>query len=216
MEKFVAKKAKNNSKILDAGRYDVIISRAVILTDRCKNLMGERKTAEELKAKNVDWTDERKVLAGVFTCKDGVITERFRDFGFVRFDDLEDKDGHFKSAYDEPYAINQETNERVICPTKSENAQNILHQLFGACQTQDKDGNWDMLMKFDENDEPLEERGIDDLIGCRLSIEVKAKTYKDESAPASVGNFRVFGYKAGVKSVEDVSEPVKAEEKEDF
>lgn len=215
MENFVAKKAKNTSKVLDAGRYDVIINRAVVLTDRCKNLSGERKTAEELKAKNVDWTDERKVVAIVFGGKEGVITERFRDFGFVRFDDLEDKEGHFKSAYEEPYAINQKSGKRVVCPTKSENATNILNQLFCACQTQNEKGEWVDLMEFDEKDQPVEDRGIEDLIGCRLSIEVKSKSYKDESAPASVGNFRKHGYKTGTRSVENVTEK-KEEEVENF
>lgn len=217
MDKFIAKKATNGSKVLDQGRYDVNINRAVIITDRCKNLNGERKTAEELKTKGVDWTDERKVLAIVFTCKSGVITERFRDFGFARFDDLEDKEGHFKSAYEEPYAINTETNERVVCPIKSENASNILNQLFGNCQMQNEEGEWIDLMQFDENDQPTEERGIEDLIGCRLNIEVKSKSYNDKNAPASVGNFRKYGFTAsGNRQLEDVTAKEQTEDQENF
>ena len=216
---YVPSAVNRDGAILDPGRYDVIIAQVKVVTDRQKNLQGEMKTAEELAKKKIDWKDSQQQLAVVFSQPGkGVITERFNTVGFMRYEELADTTGHYASSYEEPYAINEDSGERVPDPDRSSKALNIINELFDAVEVEAKDGEWIKLVQFTEDDEGnktivanikdgdgLREPNTSDLIGSRLNVSVVAKEYGGRQVSSEVKHFRRWGFTPASKGVQDMA-----------
>lgn len=196
---YVPKRPENILEHLSEGRHDVVISRVAIINDRMKNWSGLMKTAEELKASGVDWADSHEQLGVTFSkAGSGMVTTRLNTVGFVRYADLSETDGFFASTGDEGYAIDEKTNERVISKKNQAIALDIMNQLFANAETLNEDGEWKPLCEFDEDGNPTSEVGIEDLLKCRVSIEVIDKKYKGKGVPPDVINYRKYGHGSNI------------------
>lgn len=207
---FVPGAVDRSNQLLAVGRHDVMIKTVKIVNDRMKNLDGELKTQEELDAKRIDWKDSRDQLAIVyFAPKKGMITARLNTCGFDRFAELENTDGHFQSAYEEPYAVNVETGERVLSEKRTGNAKNIINEMFDSMEVQNAEGEWIKLVQIEED--PVsgdkttlanmkDEKGnprqpnITDLVGARCNINVVGKTYGDKTVSSEVKGWKRHGF----------------------
>ena len=191
--KFKSGEVDRTANLLPVGRHDVRIARAIIVTDRMKDLQGTLKTEAELQAKGVDYKDVVQQLAVTYTRKGGgVLTHRYNTAGFERYGEMEDPEGFFCSAHPEGYAVNEETGERVVDPEREKQCENILNELFEAAGLEHGSS-------------------YQDLEGCELSIEV----YHDEWEGRAIPKVRA-PRKVGYSSVGVVETAAAEEEDADF
>lgn len=172
---------------LPAGRQDVTIKQVYYTTDHYKTL----KTAEK-KATLPAWSDETDQLAIVFQNKNGVDVRRFNGAGFVRFDEMSEKERKgFIRLGDDGYAVNDQTKERLEDEERTAKCMRIVDQFFDACG-------------LPVGSDP------EKLLGRQVSVEVTHKTYKDKPV-SEIGGFQKIGTQNVHDLTEDVTEP-KAED----
>ena len=198
LTKFKSSDPVRNFNSLVPGRHDVKVTRvAIFKSDRIKDFGGTLKTKDELDILGVDYEDTQQQLAIIFTDDKGAnVVHRFNTAGFKRYEELADPKGFFKSAHPEGYAVSKETRKRVVSKKNSDACKNILDDFFSRCENL-VDDTWTALPKGSTPD---------DLLGCRLSVEVKAKKYQGRDVSPDVRAFRPHGFKGASKARVEVPE----------
>ena len=198
LKSFRSAEVDRSANMLPEGRHEVIVSTIYKINDRT-SFKGKVKTQDELDAKNIDWSDSAEQLGVTFSKPGGgVASARFNLVGYKRFDELTDTEGFFQSGYEEPYAIDAKTNERVIDPERSAKAQNILNELFDGCHIKNEEGDFEQL--------PLGS-DVDDLVGCHLSIVVVPKQYGGKDVNPDIKGFKAPGHSKADNIIDRLSEP---------
>jgi hypothetical protein len=209
LTKFKSDIPVTNYGTLDDGRHNFTIEVVKVLeSDRIKNLEGERKTQAELDEAGVDYTDEHEQLLLGIRAENGQLAfHRFNIVGFVKFDELSDTTGYFRSSHPAGYAVDVETKRRLISPVKEKAALNILNSMFASCEREKEPGVWEAL--------PVKGAKINDLPGCRFSAVVKNRTYMNRQAPPDIGSFNKWGYTGSTSILNGKVEVIKAKAVDD-
>ena len=134
----------SNLSQLAPGQYLVTVKKVVFTDDR-STIAGEPATDYYNER---DWDDPNPALYVYMVCADGILHHRFYWNGYLKFDELpklkeyRDRIGGFrapKSSDVRQYAINKETNCRVMDTRKSDYARNQLDQFCKAAGVTGKD-----------------------------------------------------------------------------
>ena len=134
----------SNLSQLGPGQYLVEVKKVAFTDDR-STIAGEPTSNYNDER---DWDDPNPALYVYMTCAKGILHHRFYWNGYLKFDELSklrdyrDRIGEFRSprsASVRQYAINKQTNSRVIDARKSDYARNQLDQFCKAAGITGKD-----------------------------------------------------------------------------